>query len=239
MARRRKLNWGPVLVVLTFVNIAAGLAYSPMTSAVKVRVEGAYASDQARIREAVQLIRRKPALRGGGERMIERIYRRPDVRDVSFGQNLFRRGLVKIRYFMPVAQVVGMPKTVLTAQGSICQTQEPIDQLPPVRYSPGMSIPSATLVERVESRKVADVCARAATLGIEQLEIVVLESGGVCLNSGKTGRVILGPPDDLDEKFETLARALEAQPKLLKEQKEIVLIVPGKPMVRPLGESIQ
>jgi hypothetical protein len=237
MARRKRLNWGPVLVLLTCVNVALGLAYSPMTSATKVRVEGAYATDQQRIREAVQLIRKKPALRGGAEKTIEQILRRPDVRNVSFGQNLFRRGLIKVTYFQPVARVEGMPKTVLTAQGSICQTQEPIDDLPPVRFASAMVIPTATLVERIESKKVADVCARASTLKIANLEILVLESGGLCLNSGKTGRVILGTPDELDEKFEALDRALAAQPDLLNQQKEIVLIVPSKPAQRPLGET--
>lgn len=237
MARRKRLNWGPVLVLLTCVNVAAGLAYSPMTSATKVRVEGAYASDQARIREAVQLIRNKPALRGGAEKTIEQIYRRPDVRNVTFGQNLFRRGLIKVSYFQPVARVEGMPKTVLTAQGSICQTQEPIDSLPPVRFAAAMVVPTATLVARFESRKVADVCARASTLKIANLEILVLEGGGLCLNSGKTGRVILGAPDELDEKFEALDRALAGQPDLLNQQKEIVLIVPSKPAQRPLGET--
>ncbi len=236
MARRRRLNWGPVLVMLTVANIAVGLAYSPITSATRVRVEGAYASDKDRIAEAVQLIRRKPALRSGAQPMIEQIYRRPDIRDVTFGQNLFRRGLVKVRYFAPVAQVVNMPRTILTAQGSICQTLEPIEGLPRLSWTPGGPTPTATLVERVESRKVADVCSRAATLKIAALEIVVLENGGVCLNSGKTGRVLLGPPDNLDEKFETLDRILDSQPTVLAENKEVVLIVPEKPMVRPLGE---
>lgn len=236
MARRKRVNWGPVLVLLTVGNIFAGLAYSPITSATRVRIEGAYATDQARIAEAVQLVRRKPALRGGAATMVEQIYRRPDVRDVSFRQNLFRRGLVKIRYFAPVAQVADMPRTILTAQGSICQTQEPIDSLPRLSWSSGGPTPTATLVERIESRKVADVCSRAATLKIPALEIVVLDNGGVCLNSGKTGRVLLGPPDNLDEKFETLDRILASQPTVLAESKEVVLIVPEKPMVRPLGE---
>lgn len=235
MARRRRLNWGPVLVMLTIVNIAAGLALSPVTSAVKVRVEGAHPSDQDQVREAVQALRRKPALRGGAEVAIEQIYRRPDVRSVEFGQNLFRRGLIKIRHYSPVAQVSGMPRTILTSQGSICQTMEAIDALPELRFTQS-PVPTAMLVERSETRKIADICARAATLGIRDLSIVVLENGGVCLNSGKTGRVIFGPPDDLDEKFETLDRILESQPTVLADQKEVVLIVPGKPMVRPLGD---
>lgn len=235
MPRRRRLNWGPVLILLTLLNIGFGLAYSPVTSASKVRVVGAYASDRERIKEAVQHIRQKPAFRGGGEVMIEQIYRRPDVRSVTFGQNLFRRGLVTVRYFAPVAKLPDLSKTVLTSQGVICQTQEPIDQLPPLRFS-GASIPTATMLERFESRKIADVCARAITLRITNLEIVVLESGGVCLNSGTTGRVILGPPDDLDDKFEKLDEVIRSQPTLLNDRKELVLIVPSKPMVRPLGE---
>lgn len=235
MPRRRRLNWGPVLIALTLLNIVLGLAYSPVTSATKVRVEGAYPSDRERIKEAVQHVRKKPALRGGADVMIEQIYRRPDVRSVTFGQNLFRRGLITVRYYVPVAKIPELPKTVLTAQGVICQTQEPIDELPPLRFI-GVSIPTATMLERFESRKIADVCARAITLRITNLEIVVLESGGVCLNSGTTGRVILGPPDDLDDKFEKLDEVLQAQPTVLNDHKELVLIVPSKPMVRPLGE---
>lgn len=233
--RRRRVNWGPVLVLLTMINIGFGLAYSPITSATKVRVEGAYTSDQERVKEAVQQIRRKPALRGGGELMIEQLYRRPDVRGVEFGQNLFRRGRVRMSYFAPVARIPELPRTILTSQGVICQTQEPLDELPPLSYI-GQAVPTATVLERFESRKIADVCARAKTLRITQLEIVVLENGGVCLNSGKTGRVILGPPDELDDKFEKLDEILQSQPTVLNDRKELVLIVPSKPMVRPLGE---
>lgn len=238
MPRRRRVNWGPVLVALTLVNVGFGLAYSPITSATKVRVVGAYASDQERIKVAVQELRRKPALRGGAEVMIEQINRRPDVRSVEFGQNLFRRGRVSVRYYPPVARVAALPKSILTSQGTICQTQESIEDLPPLRFV-GPSVPTATLLERFESRKIADVCARAKTLRITRLEIVVLESGGVCLNSGTTGRVILGPPDDLDDKFEKLDEVLQQQPTVLNDRKELVLIVPSKPMVRPLGDLLK
>ncbi len=235
--RRRKLNWAPILWLATLINVSLGLAYSPITSAAKVRVVGAQPSDHERITAAIQGLHRKPALRGGAEIVIEQLYRKPDMRSVSFGQNLFRRALIELKYQPPVARIAGMPKTILTAQGTLCQTNEPIDALPELNLYPAALDPMATYGSSFEAVKLADVCMRAATLGIPGLTISALDSGAVCLNSGTTGRVALGPPDDLDAKFEALQKLLGAHPEVLTQNQEIVLLEPSKPFTRPMGRG--
>lgn len=235
MARRRRINWSPVLWCLTVVNVLAGLAWSPMTSAAKVRVVGALPSDQERIREAVQRVKGKPALRDGAQAMLEAVYRRPDVRKVTWTQNLFRRGLLTVTYDPPVARLMGQPSTVLTARGQLSPTQEDVSGLPEVEFFALVRSPMATLGRPVELQRVADVCRRAVDLQIDNVSIQVQETGAVCLNSGKAGRVLLGAPDDLDAKFEKLDELLAGNPRLLTAGKEIVLIAPSKPTVRPMG----
>lgn len=235
MARRRKLNWGPILWVAVATNVTAGLAFSPITSAAKVRVVGALPSDEARIRTAVQLVKGKPALRSGAERALEEVYRRPDLREAVWSQNLFRRGLLELRYDLPVARLSDPPNTILTGRGLFAQTQEAIEDLPRLELFDGARDPAAALGARFEGQKIADICMRASTLGIQNLWITVQENGAVCLNSGNTGRVALGSPDDLDSKFEKLQEVLTQRPKILEQNEEIVLLAPGKPMVRPLG----
>ncbi len=235
MARKRKLNWGPVLWALTVANVVLGLAFSPITSAAKVRVVGALPTDQERVRNAVQMAKGKPALRDGAGKVLEELYRRPDLRVAEWSQNLFRRGLVTLVYDRPVAIIKGQRNTILTARGQISQSRENLEGLPEIEFFSAALQPSGTLGFAVESVKVADVCNRAASLKITNLWISVQENGAVCLNSGKTGRVILGSPDDLDAKFEKLQELLIAQPEALSQQQEIVLMAPTKAMVRPLG----
>ena len=59
----------------------------------------------------------------------------------------------------------------------------------------------------------------------------------MCLNSGVTGRVVLGSPDDLDEKFEMLRTTLSQQPDLLAQGSELVLIAPNKPVKRAMPKG--
>ncbi len=235
MARKRRLNWGPILWVATIVNVIAGLALSPVTSASKVRVVGAYPTDMARLTTAIQGFRAKPALRGDGDRALEEVYRRPDVRTVQWSQNLFRRGLMTITYDRPVAAIRSMPTTILTSRGQIAQTREDIQDLPQVALFSAALQPVATVGFPFEPQKIADVCSRAATLSIDKLWISVQENGAVCLNSGDTGRVTFGLPDDLDGKFEKLQEILVSQPGILSQNKEIVLLASSKPAVRPLS----
>lgn len=235
MARRRKLNLGPVLWTATVLNVIAGLALSPITSAAKVRVVGALPTDRDRIRSAVQAVKGKPALRGGAERTLEELYRRPDLRVADWSQNLFRRGLLVLTYDRPIAVLRGQKNTILTSRGQVTQTREHIEDLPEIEFFAAALQPSGSLGSAVEFVKVADVCSRASTLGIGKLWISVQENGGVCLNSGETGRVMLGSPDELDAKFEKLQGLLATQPGVLSEQKEIVLLAPAKAVVRPLG----
>jgi hypothetical protein len=224
-----------VLWLLTTANILLGLAFSPITSAAKVRVVGALPSDQERIKNAVQAVKNKPALRGGAEKALEEIYRRPDLRSAKWSQNLFRRGLLELKYDRPVALLKGTTNTILTNTGQIAQTAEPIDGLPELALFPEALEPAAAFGSPYRGMKVADVCSRASSLEIANLWISVQANGAVCLNSGTTGRVLLGSPDSLDEKFEKLQSFLTQDPELLGKGNEIVLMVASRAVVRRLG----
>lgn len=235
MARKRKVNWGPVLWLATALNVAVGLTFSPVTSAAKVRVVGALPTDRERVREAVQGFRGKPALRSGSEKVLEQLYRRPDLRSAEWSQNLFRRGRLVLKYDPYVARFASPSNAVLTSRGQIAQTAEPIHNLPRLDLFEGARDPAAALSAPFEAVKVADVCYRAASLKLENLSVSVQANGGVCLNLGTTGRVSLGSPDDLDAKFEKLEQILAQEPGILGQRKEIVLLAPSRAVVRPLG----
>lgn len=61
--RKRSIKWGPVLVMLLLANVAAGLWFSPVTSAHSVRVEGMDASDKKAVDDALKVLQDVPYLR--------------------------------------------------------------------------------------------------------------------------------------------------------------------------------
>ena len=235
---RRRLKWRPILWSLVIVNTIAGLIFSPITAAAQVRVVGASASDYARIEEELQWLKDQPCLVVNSASVEEQILKRPDVRSVTLSRNIFGRGQLQVGYYEPVAHVAGTPDIVLTDAGFLCRTPDIPEGIPLLQLFEGCAHPSLGISTSWEPQKIADVCLRATRQGIvNNLSISVTVAGVVCLNSGVTGRVVLGSPDDLDEKFEMLRTTLSQQPDLLTQGSELVLIAPNKPVTRAMPKG--
>ena len=201
--RRRKIKAGPILWALLVVHVAVGLLFSPVTAATRVRVVGAKRSDETRIERELQQLKDKPCLSVNGRALEEQILARPDVRTAELSRNLFGRGELVMSYYEPVALVNGTKNVVLTDAGFLCATPDVATSLPMLNLPTEAWGASFGLSGVWEPRSVAEVCERSLKQGIiKNLSITVTMGGSVCLNSGVTGRVMLGAPDELDEKFE-------------------------------------
>jgi hypothetical protein len=225
---------------LLVINVVAGLLFSPITAANHVNVVGAKPSDVKRIENELQWLKGRPCLRVNGESVEEQIMRRPDVHTAELSQNVFGRGELKVTYYEPVALVNGAKNVVLTKTGFLCAMPDPPAGLPALQLFDGGASPAFGVTTNWEPQKVADVCERAIKQGlVKNLSIGVTVSGQVCLNSGVTGRVVLGAPDELDEKFEKIRAILTAKPDLLDKGVQLVLTSPSKPVTSPLQGNFQ
>jgi hypothetical protein len=238
--RKRKLKAGVLIWALVLVNLVAGLLFSPITSAAHIRVVGARGSDKKRIDRELDWLRDKPCLAVNAASVEEQVMRRPDVRAASLSRNIFRRAQLEISYYEPVALVQGTKNVVLTEGGFLAAVPDPDPELPSLMLAQEAGQPMLGLSSTWEPASVAAICQRASQQGlVKNLSITVTKSGWVCLNSGDSGRVVLGAPDDLDEKFEKIRAVLAVQPELLSQGKELVLIAPAKPVTRPLQGNPQ
>lgn len=236
--KRRRLRAAPILWLLLIANVAIALSFSPATAATDIRVKGAEASDQQRIAKDVSWLKGRPWLSVNNASVEETLMMRPDVERAQVSRNPFGHAEVTMSYYRPVAIVDGGKNLVLTDGGFLCTVPNPNPNLPVLYLFPEASSPALGLSTLWEPTLVAQVCERAASEGIvKNLSITVTMSGSVCLNSGVTGRVIFGAPDDLDEKFSVMKKILTAEPNLLDNRQELVLVAPSKPVTRPLEGS--
>jgi len=235
---RRSIKTGPLFWPLFIGNTFAGLLFSPITSATHINVSGAAASDQQRIEQELQWLKDKPCLSINNLSVEEQILKRPDVKSAVLSRNVFGRGHLTVSYYQPVAHIYGTDNVVLTEGGFLCQTPDVPDNIPMLELFDGCAHPSLGISTSWEPQKVADVCLKAAQEGIvNNLSVSVTVGGVVCLNSGVTGRVVLGSPDELDDKFQMLRTVLTQQPDLLTQGQELVLIAPFKPVTRAMPKG--
>ena len=232
--RRKRLKVGVILWFLVILTVGGGLLFSPATAANHVRVYGAKTSDKTRITHELQWLKNKPCVTINGASVEDQLLRRPDVESVDLSRNLLGQAQVQINYYQPVAQVSGGKDEVLTEGGFLCKMPDAPLDLPTIEIFPEAGGPSFGISTVWEPKNVAEACERAYKQGIvKNLSITVTRNGSVCLNSGVTGRVVLGAPEELDEKFEQIRTILTSHPDLL-DGKELVLISPKKPVTRPL-----
>ena len=77
-----RLRPAPFLWIAVVVNVALGFAYSPITSAVRVKIEGADDGDHVALAEAVQSLERQPCARADVVRVQSRILLNPAIESV-------------------------------------------------------------------------------------------------------------------------------------------------------------
>ena len=238
MARKRKgrrLKAAPVLWLLLIVNVTVALMMSSATAATHIRVKGADVADRARITKELQWLKGRPYLSVNAASVEETILQRPDLKTADLSRNPFGGGELALVYYQPVALLENTKNVVLTDGGTLCAIPNADPQLPVLHLFPEAFSPSMGISTMWEPNLVAQIVRRASSEGmLKNLSITVTVGGSVCLNSGVTGRVNFGAPDALDDKFSEMKKILAAQPNLMDEGKELVLIAPTKPVTRPL-----
>lgn len=231
--RRNSINWGPVLTFLLIVNVTAGIFASRMTSIVKVRVEGAQADDQARIRALLQRIHSQPALQLNRLVTESRVMERSAVSKVEMTRNIFGRARLHVSYRKPVAKIGKMSGAALSREGVIFQTNESLSALPVVYPPEAGTKPVMTIAGPWRPAEVAGLASELSNFSERQVvEISALDDGGLCLNIGSKFAVELGLPEALDEKIDYLRRQIENDPALIVSGQTLNLVSLERPALR-------
>ncbi|HRJ27200.1 MAG TPA: hypothetical protein PLO61_06800 [Fimbriimonadaceae bacterium] len=229
---RRPISWRAWLWVALTVNVAAGLAWSPATSASKIRVLGAPPEDQNRIRQVLQSLRQVPSVRVDQARLESTIQSGSAIDQAKFDLNLFGRGILRIRSKIPVGVVVADYPLLLSDQGDLFTTTTISPDLPKIQVLEGAGL-NLSVTAGWETGRVADLCQWVSSdLPPGSWKIRVQSGGRLGLNKEKGGVVTLGDSSNLQQKIRVLKQILQDQPEILNEVKEINLTAPSQPALR-------
>ncbi len=230
---RVDIQWVPVLWFALILNTAAGLWFSPITALRKVRVVGALANDEGRIRAILERQRGIPFAKVSVPAVESWVLERPDSRSASLSGNIIGSGVLTVGYRRAVARFAGTRTLALSVDGVIYPSTEDLNRLPSI-VLPDNGLPlSMGLVAPWPATKIAKVAIEApgimrAATRTESLQIKFIESGDVCLNGG-SGTVRLGSSENLDKKLSVLQNRLSRNPLELDQVKRLVLVVPERP----------
>ena len=133
---RRRVRVDVVLAVLLFINIIAGLWYSPMLALRRVHVVGAQPQDQVAIEAILETNVGLAALGVRALALETSVQRLPEVDSATFTDNVFGSGRLVLHYRAPVARI-GKSKLALDEEGRVWKTRQLLDRLPSVRLPAG------------------------------------------------------------------------------------------------------
>lgn len=222
-----------MLALLLTVNVVAGLAFSPITSAVRVRAVGVNDSDKARIYRAMQRLRDIPCARVNVSSIESLILTNPAIKSAKLSHNIFRQAVIEVEYLKAAAFVSGHPDLALSTDGIVYRTAQPTEGLVEIKLPAQSGKPILAFCSGWECQTLAQIAKKInRNKALENVVIEVYSKGLVCLNNRQGARVILGPTERLDEKFDKLQELLQEQPDLLLRAKEINLVSPSKPAAR-------
>lgn len=234
MRRKRKvtrLRPAPILWLLFLGSTGIGLAYSPITSVVRARVDGARPFDEPRLRDILAKLQGIPGARINAKQVETEVLRLPEVRSAELTRNIFGSALLKVRYRRPIARVKNTGNVALTIDGVLYPANELGDDLPVVSLPPGEPKVMLTFAGNWQPVALAKLTARAREMWPGQrLEIALDDRGSVCLNM-EDGRVVLGSPNDYEKKLDILEERLRRNPGELRNVVELNLTAPENPTV--------
>ncbi len=232
---RLRVDPVPLLWVAVALNVVAGVALSPLTAATRVRVVGAPAADEVRIRAELQSLRGLPWARTSPTAVSGRLGALPDARSATFQSNPFGRGLVRFDLRRPAALVAGRPVLVLDAEGQLYATRRTVPEgLRTLSLAPGALEATYTVTGTLETRRLAQLAADlAANLPNLAGNLEVDGRGVVSLRSEQGGLIVFGSTDDLPHKVSRLRAVLGQRPGLLGTVRRLDLTAPDNPVVAP------
>lgn len=230
--KRTRLKPAPILWLLLIANVTAGLLWSPITSIVRARVDGARPFDEPRIRLILEKLKGIPCAQVNPHEYESAVMSLPEVRTADLDRSVFGTALLRVSYRRAVARIRNTDNLALSIDGVLFPTNEPADEkLPFLELPKDRPRVLATIASPWRPVAIADLAVKAREMWpTDPLLIQVDERGSVCLNIS-TGRVILGSATDLDKKLGVLRERLSQNPRELQEVEELNLTAPELPSV--------
>ncbi len=231
--RKQSINWGLLIGVALVANIVAGVFASRLTSITRVRVTGVQDSDRSRVRAILQRIHSQPALQVNRHQTESELLSKSAIVRAEMTRNIFGRANLSLVYRRPIAAMSSSVGAALGRDGVIFQTDQDLSGLPRVTLHKKAQTVTMTLAGTWRTREVAGMADRLGELSMQHpVEIVVFESGGLCLNIGSKFRVELGSEEMLEEKLAFVLKQIADDPALVESGKTLNVVKLDRPAYR-------
>ncbi len=227
--KRRKPNWGPILWLLVFVNVGAGVLASPLTAVRKVRIVGAPMGERGRLVGLVQTLHGRPSAILNPRALETRIFENRAVENADFRRSLFGSATLTLGYRVPVARIAGTDGQYLDLRGVVFPSPDAPAGLPVLRLHVSMLRPGFAAAGGWPAQGIADLIRKTPKTLVEKLSIDVDSEGAICFNTRQGARIFWGAADRFEEKLRTLNGLLSEKPNLLETVSELNLIEPTRP----------
>ena len=234
--RRRKqvVNWVAIFATTLAVNVVVASYKSPLTAVRNINLSGVRPSERLRIDRVKEIIKGVPAMQLDPASVEQFFMGQSRVKHCAFSRNIFGSARLEMTYRKAVASVGN--GALLDADGEFFSDLEQGQDLVKLNLAPSLKVTSATLMGVTDFRRIAEACAIVAQK-LPKASVDVLETGTVRLDL-EGGKVVLGKPDKLPEKIDTLLGLLRDRPTLLKNVHELNLMAPDHPSVLPIKSPI-
>lgn len=229
--KRRSIRPEAALWGLVIVQLAAGLAFSPLTAVRKVQIAGATTSDHQRITSVLQKLKDVPVMRLNGSSVESALMASNAVEKATFVPNIFGRAAVKMINRTPVARV-GDSSVCLDRYGTTFVPDQLLETLMKVDPPQRSLLVNAGLCGPWEATKVAHLCELLkAQVPNVQGTVEVGDRGVLSFQVESGAEVVLGSSESLPQKIEKLGALLQEKPDLLKSVRQLNLTLPSSPVV--------
>ena len=133
--KRVRLNPRPFIVLGLGVNLAAGVALSPVTAVRRVRVEGAPEADRERLTLLLQSLKGVPCARVDARTVESKALENSELRGASLARTPFGSAVLRVARRVPVARLFGDLDTGLSADGVLYRASQLPKDLPTVNLT--------------------------------------------------------------------------------------------------------
>jgi len=232
--RKSRPNWHRIVALCLFLNVTAGMVWSPATSTKKVRFVGVPKHDEARVFTSCLPISNKAWLQLPIELVQKKILANPEVRSATISWNPFGKAVVAVKYHEPIAKVKTDPHIILTSDGRFIRWGQSTDNLLTLVVSRQVNHASFAFCTSWNSGGLAQVCQRIRRWHEFDGCVVELEERGAVSLTLRTGiKILLGMPDQLEQKMKVLSDILAQRPDVLNTAAELNIVSPRFPATRP------
>ena len=231
--KRVRLNPRPFIVLGLGVNLAAGVALSPVTAVRRVRVEGAPEADRERLTLLLQSLKGVPCARVDARTVESKALENSELRGASLARTPFGSAVLRVARRVPVARLFGDLDTGLSADGVLYRASQLPKDLPTVNLPSNIPRIGLTLGNAWRTGDVAFLASLLRGLGRTEPVRIDLDAGGrVCLNIDN-GTVDLGRTQDLQAKVARFRQILQKRPNLFSTVRTVVLVDVDAPQYIP------